>query len=365
MPVPSALRGRTGVLAGGLLLVLLLLAVVPRVAPGAQSSSALRGEIQEQAGRERSLRTTAQRLGALEASASKALAAAQGRLAEVQAEYDASQARLTATTGELRTTRARLVRLRRRLELGRDQLAAVLRSRYTTDKPDVVDVVVSSEGFADLLERVSFLRRVQSHDTELVGLVRGARNRATKDEARLATLRRRQSEQAAQASSRRDAMASMTAGLQERRASLAQARRARLAALSTARARRRGAERTLARLEAAQAAAARRFTAPTPSSGGTSATPRALGNAKGGGSSWAIPWAIVQCESGGQNFTPNSAGASGYYQFMQATWKGLGGSTKHAYQASKAEQDRLAAKLWAGGAGAGNWDCAAIVGITG
>ena len=42
---------------------------------------------------------------------------------------------------------------------------------------------------------------------------------------------------------------------------------------------------------------------------------------------------------------------------------GLGGSTKHAYQASKAEQDRLAARLWNGGAGARNWDCAELVGI--
>jgi hypothetical protein len=83
------------------------------------------------------------------------------------------------------------------------------------------------------------------------------------------------------------------------------------------------------------------------------------GMATGG---WAIPWQIVQCESGGQNLPPNWAGASGYYQFMPATWRGLGGSTKHAYQASKAEQDRLAARLWAGGAGASNWDCYAIVG---
>ena len=90
-----------------------------------------------------------------------------------------------------------------------------------------------------------------------------------------------------------------------------------------------------------------------------------LGGSKGGGSSWAIPWAIVQCESGGQNFTPNYLGASGYYQFMPQTWRALGGSTPNAYQASKAEQDRLAAKLWNGGAGAGNWDCAAIVGISG
>ena len=69
----------------------------------------------------------------------------------------------------------------------------------------------------------------------------------------------------------------------------------------------------------------------------------------------------MQCESGGQNLPPNGAGASGYYQILDSTWHGLGGSTPHAYQASKAEQDRLAAKLWAGGAGASNWVCSALV----
>jgi len=356
MLVPSALRGRTGVLAGGLLIVLVLLAVVPRVAPGAQSSSALRGTIDQQKGRERQLRTTAQKLGALEASATEALQAARTRLAEVQQEYDTAQSRLATTIGELRTTRARLVRLRRRLEQGRDQLAAVLRTRYTAEKPDVVSVMVSADGFADLLERVTFLRRIQSHDTELVDLVRDSRNEAKTDEDRLATLRRDQARQAEVATRQRDAMASMTAGLAERRASLAAAHEARLAALSTARSKRRSAEKTLAKLEAAQAKAAREFTAP-------SASPRAVGGSKGSSGGWAIPWSIVQCESGGQNFTPNSAGASGYYQFMPQTWKALGGSTPNAYQAPKAEQDRLAAKLWNGGAGAGNWDCAAIVGI--
>ena len=46
---------------------------------------------------------------------------------------------------------------------------------------------------------------------------------------------------------------------------------------------------------------------------------------------------------------------------MRATWRGLGGSTPNAYQAPKAEQDRLAAQLWNGGAGAGNWVCAGLV----
>ena len=81
----------------------------------------------------------------------------------------------------------------------------------------------------------------------------------------------------------------------------------------------------------------------------------------GPGGPWAIPWPIVQCESGGQNLPPNSATASGYYQMLDSTWKGLGGSTPHAYQASKAEQDRLASRLWNGGAGASNWVCASLV----
>jgi hypothetical protein len=61
---------------------------------------------------------------------------------------------------------------------------------------------------------------------------------------------------------------------------------------------------------------------------------------------WAIPWDVVACESGGRNLPPNSAGASGYYQFLPSTWQWMGGSTPQAYQASKEEQDRLAAKLW-------------------
>ena len=78
---------------------------------------------------------------------------------------------------------------------------------------------------------------------------------------------------------------------------------------------------------------------------------------------WAIPYAIVLCESGGQNLTPNSAGASGYYQIMPATWKLFGGAGPAAYLASKAEQDAVASRIWNGGAGASNWVCAGIVGI--
>lgn len=353
---PIALRRPAGVLAAAALLAVTLLALLPHLAPGAQSSGTLRNQIDRQRGAEQRLSSTAAKLGALEATASKAVAAAQGRLADVQHDYDIAQGRLTATTNDLRATRQRLVRLHRRLAQGRQILADVLVARYTYEKPDVVDLVLSSSGFADLMERLSFLKRVQRRDTQIVGAVRTARRDAARDEGRLSRLRVGQQRQATIVTRQRDAMASMTAGLEQRRAALAEARDARLAALADTRASRRRAERTLGRLEAEQARAARQFSAPAPAGGGG-----------GGGQSstgpWAIPWAIVQCESGGQNVPPNSAGASGYYQFMPATWQALGGSTPNAYQASKAEQDRLAAKLWNGGAGAGNWDCAAMVGI--
>jgi hypothetical protein len=41
----------------------------------------------------------------------------------------------------------------------------------------------------------------------------------------------------------------------------------------------------------------------------------------------------------------------------------MGGSTPEAYQASKEEQDRLAARLWNSPNGPGNWDCARMQGL--
>lgn len=79
---------------------------------------------------------------------------------------------------------------------------------------------------------------------------------------------------------------------------------------------------------------------------------------------WAIPPAIVMCESTGQNLPPNSAGASGYYQIIPGTWSAYGGDAyaSQAYLAPKIDQDIIAGKIWDGGAGAQQWTCAGIVG---
>jgi peptidoglycan hydrolase CwlO-like protein len=307
----------------------------------ARDPGPLRQHIERQKGQERALASAAARLGRLEAAASRAVDVLSGRLAAAQADLARWQGRLVATQRDLRATRQRLVRLRARLAESRRALATMLRQRYTADPPDIVSVVLEANGFADVLERIEFLRRVQRSDTLIVEAVRRGRNDARSDERRLSALEARQRDQTATVRIERDALSRMTAALQARRAALAQARAARLAALRNTRASRQRAQHELDRLLAAQERAA---------------------SSPGPGGPWAIPWPIVECESGGQNLPPNGAGASGYYQMLPSTWHGLGGSTPQAYQASKAEQDRLAARLWAGGAGARNWVCAALVG---
>jgi multidrug efflux pump subunit AcrA (membrane-fusion protein) len=168
--------------------------------------------------------------------------------------------------------------------------------------------------------------------------VHDARVRTRRLASVLGRLAARRREAAQAIAARRAALASMRNALAARQATLVSARAARSRALAGTRAGRIDAQRALDRLIAQRARAA-----------------------EGPGGPWAIPWPIVQCESGGQNLPPNGAGASGYYQMLPSTWAGLGGSTPHAYLAPKAEQDRLAAALWAGGAGAHNWVCAGLV----
>ncbi len=335
------------------LAVLVVLALLPIGDEGAgrtaraADTGALRSTIDTAKRREAQLGTAAARLGRLESQTARAISILEGRLEEAQSELGRAQARLADTELRLRRARARHGRLRQRLSEVRGKLADVLRARYVTGRPDWTDVVLQAQSFGALMERFEFLHRVQERDSALFGEVRAAKSEAVGQQRSYAKLVPGRRAAAEAVLARRDSLAQIRAGLDARRTAFAQARSARLAALSATRSNRRGAQRRLKKVLAEQEAAAARATV----------------SKAGPGGPWAIPWAIVQCESGGRNVGPNSAGASGYYQFIVSTWKGLGGSTPQAYMASKAEQDRLAARLWDGGRGASNWDCAAIVGL--
>jgi peptidoglycan hydrolase CwlO-like protein len=337
----SRLSSRTvAVAAAALLIPLAVWAASPLVSQGATEQQ-LNDRIAGQKARERQLGSAAQRLAALEQDLTNDIALLEQRLAGVRGDLAKEQGRLGDLQERLRDERARAQRLNKRLARARDLLARRLRERYVAAEPDLITVVLAARSLPDMLEQAEFLRRIQRSDERIATDVRDARTQARAEAKRLATLEDRQRDTVLAVQRREDALEGMNAALQSRRDSLARARAAREAALADTRASRRQAERELDHLIAERE--------------------KAAVSSAGPGGPWAIPWAIVQCESGGQNLPPNWAGASGYYQFMPATWRGLGGSTPDAYLASKAEQDRLAARLWNNGAGADNWDCYALV----
>jgi septal ring factor EnvC (AmiA/AmiB activator) len=253
--------------------------------------------------------------------------------------------------------------LRARLTRAKMLLARQLVSQYEGDRPDLVGVVLEAQGFNDLLNKLAFLRRAEGQQQSLIKLTEVSKAQADAAERRLAKLEAIDLQQTNAAATRARALAGMNALLQTKQNALARARQAQRLALAASQARGGRLRGAIARLQAQQAAAARAAAAaaaPTPTSG----SPTPSGPTYGPSGGWAIPYPIVLCESGGQNLSPNSAGASGYYQIMPATWKLFGGTGPAAYLASKSEQDAVASRIWAGGSGAHNWVCAGIVGIT-
>ena len=74
------------------------------------------------------------------------------------------------------------------------------------------------------------------------------------------------------------------------------------------------------------------------------------------GGPYSIPTYIVMCESGGNYSALNpSSGAGGAYQVLPSTWELYGGKGE-PQNAPKAEQDRIAAEIWAD-SGTGAWVC--------
>lgn len=339
LPLRRTRRAALGAFAGVLAALGALWAAVPPAPFAASDPGTLRSRIDAARAHERSLSADASGFGALASQLDGDIAVLERRQAEVQSELDAKRAELQRTREQLARERARLAALRLRLAHGKRVLARRLRDLYEAGKPDAITIVFTSHGLGEVLERGDFLRRINDQDRRIVRRVRDARDASVRATRALAALEAGQSRAAAAVQAQAAALASMQEALAAKQAAAARARAARLEALRATRGNRRHLERELSDIESQQSAA--------------------FGAASGG--PWAIPAAIVNCESGGQNLPPNFAGASGYYQILPSTWKLFGGSGPAAYQASKAEQDRVAARIWNGGAGAGNWVCAALV----
>jgi peptidoglycan hydrolase CwlO-like protein len=331
-------------------LVVCALAVLPGSSAAQPSLDQLNQQLSAQQAHQQQLSSSLSSLSGLISSLSSQIALVRSREEAVRADLDRDRTALAQAQLALARERAELARLKRQLAFARSLLAAQLVSRYESDSPDLMSVVLESSGFSDLLERITFLRDAEHQQQHIIVITTQAKRRADSAARRLAQLERTDRRLTADAAVRERALAGMSALLERKQGALQEAQAAQRAALGASRARSSELQSQISKLEAQQAAQQQ-------------AQAGSAGPALGPSGGWAIPYAIVLCESGGQNLPPNSAGASGYYQIIPSTWSGFGGTGPAAYLASKSEQDAVASRIWDGGRGASNWVCASIVGI--
>jgi murein DD-endopeptidase MepM/ murein hydrolase activator NlpD len=153
-----------------------------------------RARIEQHKGRERVLTSDisayTKRIGGLQAD----ITGLQTKQVRLQTSLEAKRAELAQIQEDLRRERLKLARLRKRLAEARVLLANRLVEMYKSDAPDIVTVVLESNGFADMLERTEFMQRVSDQDARLIARVRDAKAEATATAARLDKLEKRAQE---------------------------------------------------------------------------------------------------------------------------------------------------------------------------
>jgi predicted nucleic acid-binding Zn-ribbon protein len=277
-----------------------------------------------------------------ELGAASARAEAAGRRQQaLEADLAQGRERLSRMKAAATAAHERLLAAQARYRRSQRQLSARLVAIYKADTPDLTTVLLEADGFNDLLTRIDYLKEINAADTALVNRVEELRNGVRGWLERVRQLRGLAGAEVVRISSARDEVVQIRSAAEARSAELQRARAAQRSALASLRSKMSG---WTAQVRALQAAAGQGGNAGQTVSGW-------LGD-------YSIPESIVRCESGGNyNALNPSSGAGGAYQMLPETYKGLGGRFKAPQLAPKWEQDQLAAKLWNGGAGRGNWEC--------
>lgn len=252
----------------------------------------------------------------------------------------AGREREAALTKAVTRAQADLDAARARLTRARSTLAGRLVDIYKSGSANTLDVLLEADGFDDLAARADLLGRIQDADRGLANRVADLRRDVAveldaADEARARTVAHN-----ARIATARDQIAAARSAAEADAAALAAARRGQESALATLDSRVGVWRRKAARLAA---------TTTTSASASVPAGDLQFGN-------WAIPEAIVMCESGGNFAALNpSSGAGGAYQILPSTWASYGGKGL-PHRAAPAEQHRIAAMIWAD-SGPAAWVC--------
>ena len=293
------MRTRLGLLITVAVIPLVLWAALPMLSDGSvQSQASSIGSkidrkkrlIEAKKGRERVLSSTitrySKRIGSLQGD----ITVLERKQVAIQSDLDAKRAELSRIQEQLRRERIRLARLRARLAEARIALANRLVELYKADKPDVITVVLESDGFADLLERTEFMKRVSDQDSRIIDRVRTARADAKKTAKHLAVLEKRQTKIANAIQARRDAVSRVRVQLVDRRDAFARVRSAKSTALASTRDSRQHLEGDLALLEKENAKIQAQLAAAQNGSGPVAAGPIKPGS---GGLIWPVNGPVV------------------------------------------------------------------------
>jgi len=247
--------------------------------------------------------------------------------------------RSEALAAKVAEAREELAAAKARLGRALDALAERLIAIYKSGETNEVDVLLDADGFDDLSTRAELLGRIQAADRALAERVRDLRAAIADRVDAVGAAKRRADAYNARVDSARMQMAAARADAEAETAALADARAAQVAALDDLQGRMASWSDRVQELEQVSAAEA------------------ASEVATWANGDWAIPEAIVMCESGGNYSALNpSSGAGGAYQILPSTWHAYGGQGL-PHQASPAEQDAIAAQIWAD-SGPSAWVCA-------
>jgi septal ring factor EnvC (AmiA/AmiB activator) len=295
-----------------------------RIASAQSQADSLGAELDAKAAELAAAQTQAAAAAAREAELSGVLAEGQRREAELEV--------------QVRQTESHLQRTRARLHRALDRLAARLVAIYQGDSPDATQLLLSADGFDDLATRAELLSHIQEADATLAARVRWLRDQVAAQLAEVREARARAIAFNQRVAAARDQIAAVRANAQAQAARLEQARAAQAAALSSLQAQVSTWEQQVQ--EAQQVSAA-----------------QAQETVSGWFGDWAIPQAIVMCESGGNFGAVNpSSGAGGAYQILPSTWSLYGGRGA-PQDASPQRQSEIAAQIWAD-SGSSAWACA-------
>jgi murein DD-endopeptidase MepM/ murein hydrolase activator NlpD len=281
-PSPRALSaGALFVALGAFLALVLLLTVSSAPAARAASVGQLQQQISSGQGQVNGLSGAVAAASGRVSKLGSAIAGLDKQLSTIQTVLNAKRVALLALRGQLATARSRLGVLEGQQAHAQTVLAQQLVSTYETAPPDIVTVVLESTGFQDLLNRLSFARKIQDQNVKVVRRVKAARRAVAAQAVRLGALEVRAQNLTAQILSQRNALAKVQTGLINQRVSAAQTRAARAGQLAQVRSHVASLQAELAKLTAPVVPAAGSSGSGSSGSGSGSTPPPAAGGSGG------------------------------------------------------------------------------------